>query len=135
MNSVPPYGQPPNSGQFGSREQQPPPMTSGPLRHPTQSPARADVGFFRTLFDFGFERFITRRAMAVIWGIIVTFIALASVMYVAIAFTQSTLVGLLSLVFVPVGALLYLIFWRLALEFLVVQFRQAELLEHIASKS
>lgn len=110
-------------------------MSASPLRHPTQPPARAEVGFFRTLFDFGFERFITRRAIASIWGIVVTFILLASVMYVAIAFTQSTMVGLLALVFVPVGALLYLIFWRLVLEFLVVQFRQAEFLEQIASKS
>lgn len=131
MSSIPPYGNPPQQYQGQPQFQQQAPQ---PARHPSQPPASAQGGFFKTLFDFTFTRFITRRAIGVIWGIVLAFYGVGTILYVTVAFISDTTLGLIALIVAPIVALLGLVAWRLILEFLAVQFRQADLLEQLVQK-
>ena len=90
--------------------------------------------FFASLFDFSFSSFVTLRFIKVLYGI---FMALAALFALAIFFTiaQQGGVGiLLALILGPVAFLIYVLIYRVLLEFVVVIFRIAENTSIIASR-
>ena len=111
-------------------------MNDFPTTPPTEpTPSVPDTGgFFSALFDFKFEKYITKKALSVIYMLVTALIALFALGLFFSGFTQGAAGILFSLFVVPLGALVYLIYTRLILEFLANQFRQTELLEQIANK-
>lgn len=130
MSAIPPYA--------GSSSPNPQSGQSGwPARHPSQPAQPSKGGFFKDLFDFTFTQFITVRALAVLWGVIVGLTVIGTLASIVLAFVNfdGVLIGLGTLAFMPLLSLLHLIIWRIVLEFLAVQFRQADLLAQVAARS
>ena len=89
----------------------------------TQQPA----GFFGALFDFGFNHFATPVVIKVLYLLGLVAIAIGYVVLVFGAFASSGVgYGLLVLVLGAVGALFYVIFFRVLLEFYYAIVRMAE---------
>jgi uncharacterized membrane protein len=78
------------------------------------------------LFDFGFKRFITLSVIKVLYILGMVLIGLMVLAFVVTGFTQGTAAGIGALVVAPIIALLYLIFYRVWLELIVVIFRIGE---------
>lgn len=100
---------------------------SSPTRHPSQDAARPRRGFFAAFFDMKYESFVTDRAVPVLWGLLLTIHAALAIFVIVLAFQQGSLVGAIAVVASPFVAFLSLLLWRLALEFLVTQFRISQL--------
>lgn len=82
-------------------------------------------GFFASLFDLDFRSFVTLRFIKVIYVVAMVVIAvLALVFWIALlAGPSPAVLKVLSIVFVPVGALVYLVLARIYLELVAVLFR------------
>lgn len=78
------------------------------------------------LLDFGFNRFITLSVIKIVYILGMVIIALAWLFTVITAFTQGVLEGLGMLLLGTLIAILYLIFFRIWLELIVVIFRIGE---------
>ena len=91
-------------------------------------------GFMSALFDFSFTKYITKRAIAIIYILAVVIIGLLTFAMLLSVLTQGGAAAAIGFLVVPLIGLMYLIYTRLFLEFLANQFRQTELLEQIASK-
>jgi hypothetical protein len=86
-------------------------------------------GFFSSLFDLSFTSFVTTKIIKVIYVLSLILIALFALVFVVAAFQDSTGAGLFVLVIAaPLGALLYTIYTRVILEFVIQDFRISELL-------
>jgi len=84
-------------------------------------------GFFASLFDISFSSLITTRIIKVLYVISLIVIGLFSLFFIIAAFTSSAGAGILTLVILaPLGALLYTVYTRVILEFIIVVFRIAE---------
>jgi hypothetical protein len=86
-----------------------------------------DKGFFGSLFDISFSSLITTKVIKVLYVISLIVIGLFALVFIVAAFSNSVGLGILTLVvFAPIGALLYVIYTRVILEFIIVVFRIAE---------
>jgi hypothetical protein len=86
-----------------------------------------EKSFFASLFDVGFESFITPRIVKVLYVLTMVVFGLAALAYVIWAFTESIGFGLLMLVIIaPLTFLLYLIYTRVVLEIFLAIFRIME---------
>lgn len=103
----------------------PPPGVGGPP--PGQPPT---MGFFRALFDFGFNHFVTPSIIKVIYILGLIGIALAYLFFVVSGFAADTAIGIITLLFGPIVAILYLAFFRMMLEFYVAVIRMSEDIHH-----
>lgn len=84
-------------------------------------------GFFASLFDISFSSLITTRIIKVLYVISLIVIGLFSLFFIIGAFTSSAGAGILTLlILAPLGALLYTVYTRVILEFIIVVFRIAE---------
>jgi hypothetical protein len=83
-------------------------------------------GFFERLLDFSFEYFITQRYAKLLYGIHLLLGLIVGTWYVFNGFQTSTSQGLLTLLLAVVGYFLWILYVRVALEFLVAMFRTAE---------
>lgn len=88
-------------------------------------PGVQDAGL-GALFDLSFKRFITLSVIKVLYLLGLALIALGWLVAVVTGFMQGFLPGLGALVFVTIIALLYVIFFRVWLELIVVIFRIGE---------
>lgn len=91
--------------------------------------------FFSSLFDFSFSSFVTLRFIKVLYGI---FMAIAAIIGLAIFFTFASQGGVaivLALIFAPIAFFIYLLIYRVLLEFIVVIFRIAENTSIMASNN
>jgi len=91
--------------------------------------------FFASMFDFSFSSFVTLRFIKVLY---VIFMVFAGLIGLAIFFTFASQGGvsiLLALILGPIAFFLYLLIYRVLLEFIVVIFRIAENTSIMASKS
>ena len=92
-------------------------------------------GFFGSLFDASFDELITPRIVTVLYILFMIGIGLTALAFVVSAFSQSTGLGVVTLlVFAPLASQLYLILVRVTLELIIVIFKIRELTERIASK-
>jgi hypothetical protein len=83
-------------------------------------------GFFERLLDFSFQYFITQKYAKLLYGIHLLLGLIVGTWYVFNGFQASTSQGLLALLFAVVGYFLWILYVRVALEFLVAMFRTAE---------
>jgi Domain of unknown function (DUF4282) len=83
-------------------------------------------GFFERLLDFSFQYFITQKYAKLLYGIHLLLGLIVGTWYVFNGFQVSTSQGLLTLLFAVVGYFLWILYVRVALEFLVAMFRTAE---------
>jgi hypothetical protein len=83
-------------------------------------------GFFERLLDFSFQHFITQKYAKLLYGIHLLLGLIVGTWYVFNGFQTSTSQGLLSLLVAVVGYFLWILYVRVALEFLVAMLRTAE---------
>jgi len=83
-------------------------------------------GFFERLLDFSFQYFIAQRYAKLLYGIHLLLGLIAGTWYVFNGFQTSTSQGLLSLLLAVVGYFLWVVYVRVALEFLVAMLRTAD---------
>lgn len=85
-----------------------------------------EKGFFERLLDFSFQHSITQKYAKLLYGIHLLLGLIAGTWYVFNGFQNSTSQGLLALLVALVAYFLWIIYVRVALEFLVVMFRTAD---------
>jgi hypothetical protein len=83
-------------------------------------------GFFERLLDFSFQSFITLKYAKLLYGLHLLLGLIVGTWYVFNGFQASTSQGLLTLLLAVVGYFLWILYVRVALEFLVAIFRTAE---------
>jgi len=133
----PPAGQqPPPAYQPPQEYQNPGAYQAAPGNHgvPPQQSGGDQLtasGFFSSLFDFRMKEVITRKVMSVLYLLAFILIALVTLLYLVLGLSQGGLIAVLALIFVPLIGFMNLIMTRVWFEFIVVQFRQAELLEEL----
>lgn len=91
--------------------------------------------FFSSLFDFTFSSFVTLRFIKVLYGV---FMAIAGIIALGLFFAVASQGGVaivLALIVGPIAFLLYLLVYRVLLEFVVVIFRIAENTSIMATNS
>ena len=83
-------------------------------------------GFFADLFDFSFKEFITIRIIKVIYILGLVVIGIGALFALVTGLSAGGSGAVTTLIFVPLGALLGVIFVRVYLELVVVIFRIGE---------
>ena len=84
-------------------------------------------GFFRSLFDFNFTSLITTKIIKFLYILIVVVYSLAAVAFFITLIAKGGAGGfVVAVIFVPVIYLIYLIFARVWMEFLIVIFKIGE---------
>jgi hypothetical protein len=95
-----------------------------------------EKGFFPSLFDIGFTSWITPRVIKVLYVLGMVGIALFLVIIIIASFANDPASGIFVLLIVaPLGGLLWLIFWRMYLEGILVLFRIMEHTGAMAAQS
>jgi hypothetical protein len=89
------------------------------------------MDFFSALFDLSFSDFITTKLVRVLYVLLLVVIALALVFGVISGLVTmfsrgGFLAGLVTIVFAPIGAVIYTILARMWMEIIIVVFRIAE---------
>ncbi len=88
---------------------------------PAQSGAR---GFVSSLFDFGFNSFVTPKVVKVVYVLITIVLGLVALVGVVFSFRINPVFGIIDLfILAPLGFFIYLALWRIALEIFMVIFR------------
>jgi hypothetical protein len=82
--------------------------------------------FFKSLFDFSFKNFITRKLVSVLYGAGIIIGALAAVISIIMAATQGIGNFILFLIVAPVSYFFGIIALRIILEFIMVLFKIEE---------
>jgi hypothetical protein len=84
-------------------------------------------GFIASLFDFGFNSFVTPKVVKVIYVLIMILTGLGALVYALIAFRINAAFGIISLLILcPLFFLVELALWRILLELFIVIFRIAD---------
>ena len=145
MTNQPPYGAPPQAAPGHAAPAYGQPVGGAPIQGmggPGHGPGAADKasqakGFFRSLFDFSFENFVSPNVLRVLYGfylamIIPAFFMLLFVWYQALTHTsfmddswdpQFGLFCMSSISF-PIGVFLYILLGRVLFERGILAFRQ-----------
>lgn len=96
---------------------------------PPQGPMFEDAGgFFGSLFDFDFKSFVTPKIIKLIFMILLVLGAMWTLVVIAGAFRDGTLIGILVLILSPIIFLIVALFSRVYLELVIVLFRIYEVL-------
>ena len=83
-------------------------------------------GLFAGLFDFSFTTFITLKFLRVIYAILMVLILLGGLVFLLRGLSQGGGTAIATIIFVPLGVLLYLIFARISMELIALFFRIGE---------
>lgn len=98
--------------------------------------ARSSKGFLQTLFDFSFSEFITPKIAGVLYAIAVIVIGLVAVFAVLGSLASGSITTILgTIIFAPLGFLLYVLFVRVALESMVAAMYTANNTAQIAENT
>ena len=85
--------------------------------------------FFSDLFDFSFSKFIAPKLAGLLYLLGLIFSGIYALIFFfggLAALISGEPMGLLALLFAPLGFLLYVVFIRVALESMIIGFRTAE---------
>ena len=85
--------------------------------------------FLSDLFDFSFSKFIAPKLAGLLYVIGLIFSGIYTLIFFfggLAALTSGEPIGLLALIFAPLGFFLYAIFIRVAIESMIIGFRTAE---------
>jgi Domain of unknown function (DUF4282) len=85
-----------------------------------------EKGFFERLLDFSFRYPITQKYATFLYGLHLLLGLVVAIWFVFNGFQTSTSEGLLTLLLALVAYFLWILYVRMALEFLVTMFRTAE---------
>ena len=96
---------------------------------------RDDVPFISALFDFSFSSFVAEKLIRVLYILLLILILIVAVITVFTSFMGSFWTGILSLIFAPIGIVVFAVLARVWLEFIVVIFRIADYAKTIAENS
>ena len=118
--STSPYGSPYQSAPSRLASHDPAPPTYG---YPPPPPRK---GFFGALFDLSFTSYVTPMVVGVIYVLGMVAITVGLVIGLVAGFVDSLESGILVLVLGPLVALVYLVLWRMLLEFYVAVTRMAD---------
>lgn len=114
----------PQQGMGGGAGYPPPPFGQGGYGELPGVPSQR--GFLASLFDFGFNSFVTPTIIKVLYMLGVVVIGLAALGWVITDFGVNVVFGLVTLVIIaPIVSVLMIAFLRIALEFYMVIFRMA----------
>lgn len=136
----PPSGQPPQSPPPGYGPPPPAPGAGGGgssgfnasgLASDLQGDAKGLMG---SLFDFSFTHYITPKIVRIVYAIGMVLIALGLIFAIIGAFTQSIAAGFFVLIFGWLFALLYLVLFRILLEFYTAVVSTAETIQKYAHR-
>ena len=98
-------------------------------------PQQEPPSFFGALFDFGFNSFATPVVIKVLYILGLVGIGLGYVALVISGFADSAVTGLVSLIGGAIGALFYVIFFRVFLEFYYAVVRMSEDIRAMRNRS
>lgn len=130
-----PYGQPAPQGPppgYGPPPPQGPPRSgSSGLASDLQGDAK---GLFGSLFDLSFTHYITPKIVRIVYVIGMVLIGLGLLFAIIAAFAQSILGGFVTLLFGWLFALLYLVMFRILLEFYTAVVSTAETIQKYAHR-
>jgi hypothetical protein len=152
------YGQQPEQPAYGSYPQQPGQpaagygqatpswqQTPGQQRYPGTAPGypaglsgmppQHEQSFFGALFDFSFNSFATPVVIKVLYILGLVAIGLGYVVLVISGFANSPITGLAILIGGLIGALIYVIFLRITLEFYYAVVRMSEDIRAMRNRS
>lgn len=96
------------------------------MSSPATSPRLEAKGFLTGLFDFSFTTFITLKFLRVIYAVLLVLILLTGLVFLVAGLSEGGATAVLSLLFVPVFTLLYLVLARIYLELVALLFRIGE---------
>lgn len=85
-----------------------------------------DKGFIGQVFDLSFKEFITTKIIKVVFILIIVAAAIGSFSIIVSGFAQGFGTGILSLILAPLGFFVAVIFYRIGLELIMLQFRIAD---------
>lgn len=119
---------PTQPGQQPHPYQQQPPHYPQPGQQPPQGQATAAEakGFFGALFDFSFDSFVTIKFIKFIYVLSIAFLVLLWLFYVVVGFVWDPGAGAAALLLGWIPVILYVIWIRVVLEFLVSTVRTAQ---------
>jgi hypothetical protein len=113
-NQYPPTGGPPPGG------------FSGYPGGNDMSAAGSSKGFFGALFDFSFNSFVTPMIVKFVYVLATIGIAIGYLVFLVSAFANSAAAGIIVLIVGAIGALVYLAFIRMTLEFYYAVVRMSQ---------
>jgi len=91
-----------------------------------QDPA-SSKGFLASLFDVGFNSFVTPKVVKAVYVLVMILTALWELVIAIAAFRLNTVLGIIALfILCPIFFVVYLALWRIVLELVMVIFRIAE---------
>ena len=88
--------------------------------------------FWASLFDFSFKHFVTVRIFVVIYGVNIILAGVLGVLTIIGGFQESTGLGILAVIVVPLLFLIYILFLRIILEAIAVLFHIGDHVKAIA---
>lgn len=83
-------------------------------------------GFWESLLDFSFRECLTPRMTRLLYALHLLVGLIVAIGFVIIGFNDSTSAGVLRLILAVVGLFFWLLYCRIAIEFLVAVFRIAD---------
>ena len=83
-------------------------------------------GFWESLLDFSFRECLTPRMTRLLYGLHLLVGLIVAIGFVILGFNDSTSEGVLRLILAIVGLFFWLLYCRIAIEFLVAVFRIAD---------
>jgi hypothetical protein len=91
---------------------------------PPPGVASSSKGFLASLFDFGFNSFVTPKVVKVVYVLMTIVISLGTIGIIITGFRVNIAAGIFFLVIVaPLFFFIYLALWRIALEVFILLFR------------
>lgn len=86
-----------------------------------------EKGFFASLFDISFSSLITTKVIKFVYVLTLVVIGVAALFFVGAAFVNSAAYGVLTLLIIaPLMSLIYVVYTRVLLEFIIAVFRIME---------
>jgi hypothetical protein len=101
--------------------------TAGPPKPQQRPGAASSKGFLASLFDVGFNSFVTPKVVKAVYVLVMILTALWVLAFAVGAFRLNTVLGIIVLfILCPIFFVVYLALWRIVLELVMVVFRIAE---------
>jgi hypothetical protein len=140
MAGMPPQDPSWQGGQPGGQGRPYPEQSGGYQAYPPSQPGGPDYdvsakGFVASLFDFGFNSFVTPKVIKFIYVLYMIVIGLGALSFLIFSFKVSAIFGIIALVILcPLYFIVSLAFLRIVLEFYIVVFRMAEDIRSIRNR-
>jgi hypothetical protein len=101
--------------------------TAGPPKPQQSQDPAGSKGFLASLFDVGFNSFVTPKVVKAVYVLGMILTALWELAFAVAAFRLNAILGIIVLVILcPIFFVVYLALWRIVLELVMVVFRIAE---------